>query len=69
MFIYKSLPSKLRLFFYIIPAYSVPYLSIDGQSLIDPISEYKIRKIGSTAEQIIIGLPTISSKRVYTILY
>lgn len=69
MFIYKSLSGKLRLFFCITPAYSIPYLSIDGQSLIDPISECKIRKIGSTAEQIIIGLPAISGKRVYTILY
>lgn len=69
MFTYESLPSKLRLFFCIIPTYSVPYLTIYGQSLTDSISEYKIRKIGSTAEQITIGLLAISGKRVYTILY
>lgn len=69
MFTYESLPSKLRLFFYIIPAHSIPYLTIYGQSLTDSISEYKIRKIGLTAEQITIGLLAISGKRVYTILY
>lgn len=67
MFIYKSSPSKLRLFFRITPAYPMPY-SVEGQ-LTDSISECKIRKIVSIAEQIIVGLLAISGKRVYTVLY
>lgn len=69
MFIHESLPSKPRLFFCITPAHPVPYLTIEGQSLIDSISECKIRKIGLAAEEIIIGLPAISGKRVYAIPY
>lgn len=69
MFIYKSSPSKLRLFFRITLAYLVPYLTIDGQSFIDSISEYKVRRIVSAAENIIVGLPAINGKRVYAVLY
>lgn len=68
MFTYKSLSRKLRLFFCITPTQSVPYLKFDGQ-LIDSISECKVRKIVLVVEQIIVGLPAISSKRVYTIPY
>lgn len=67
MFIYESSPSKLRLFFRITPVYPIPYL-VEGQ-LTDSISEYKIRKIVLTAEQIIVGLLAISGKRVYTVPY
>lgn len=45
----------------------MPYL-VEGQ-LTDSISEYKVRKIALAAEQIIVGLPAISGKRVYTIPY
>lgn len=69
MFTHESLPSKPRLFFCITPAHPVPHPTIEGQSLIDSISECKIRKIGSAAEEIIIGLPAISGKRVYAIPY
>lgn len=69
MFIYKSSPSKLRLFFRITLAYLVPYLTIDGQSFIDSISECKVRRMVSAAENIIVGLPAINGKRVYAVLY
>lgn len=67
MFTYESSPSRLRLFFRITPAYSMPYL-VEGQ-LTDSISECKVRKMALAAEQIIVGLPAISGKRVYAVPY
>lgn len=45
----------------------MPY-SVEGQ-LTDSISECKVRKMASAAEQIIVGLPAISGKRVYAVPY
>lgn len=68
MFTHESSPGKPRLFFCITPAQSVPHPKFDGQ-LTDSISECKVRKMVSAAEQIIVGLPAISGKRVYAVPY